>query len=260
MSHDLRSRLQRGELLCGTMLTLPTPAVAEILADAGFDWLFVDGEHGPLEIAELLSILQAVGDRIPCVVRVPVAEEVWIKRVLDLGAAGVIAPQVNSAETAQAVVQAARYAPEGARGVGLARAHGYGMAFQDYISSANEQIAVVVQAEHAQAVENIESIVRVPGIDAVLLGPYDLAASLGKMGAIDDPVVTSAIDRVTDVCQGAGIPLGYFGVTADAVKPWMERGYNLVIAGTDTLFLGAAAGKTLATMRAASPDSTVTSR
>ncbi|MEO2034960.1 MAG: aldolase/citrate lyase family protein, partial [Planctomycetaceae bacterium] len=163
MSHNFRDRLRNGERLCGTMVTLPTPAVAEILADTGFDWLFVDGEHGPLGTTEVLSILQAVGDRIPCIVRVPVADEVYIKQVLDLGAAGIIAPQVNTAELAAAVVSAARYAPEGSRGVGLARAHGYGMAFQDYIENANQHTTVIVQAEHALGVENIESIAAVPG-------------------------------------------------------------------------------------------------
>ena len=250
MAQDFRSRLRNGERLNGTMVTLPTPAVAEMLADAGFDWLFVDAEHGPLDTAEILSILQAVDDRIPCIVRVPAAEEVYIKRTLDLGATGIIAPQVNTAKTAAAVVSAARYAPEGGRGVGLARAHGYGFSFQEYIQRANKETTVIVQAEHAESVENIEEIVSVPGIDAVLLGPYDLAASLGKMGAIDDPVVISAIDRVTEVCQRSKIPLGYFGVTAEAVQPYADRGFNLLIAGTDTLFLGSAAKRTLATMRA----------
>ena len=249
MSHNFRSRLRNGERLYGTMVTLPTPASAEILADVGFDWLFVDGEHGPLSTVEILSILQAVDDRIPCLVRVPAADMVSINRVLDLGAVGVIAPQINSAEAAEAVVMAARYAPDGARGVGLARAHGYGMAFDTYIGNANEQTTVVVQAEHAESVENIDSIVAVPGIDAVLLGPYDLAASLGKMGAVDDLVVTQAIRRVTTVCQSAGIPLGYFGVTADAVRAYAQVGYQLLICGTDTLFLGTAAGKTLSQLR-----------
>ncbi len=249
MWHNFRSRLRNGERLCGTMVTLPTPAVAEILADAGFDWLFIDGEHGPLNTSEILSILQAVDDRIPCLVRVPVADVVYINRVLDLGATGIIAPQINSAETAEAVVSAARYAPEGARGVGLARAHGYGMAFQDYIRNAKDQTTVIIQAEHALSVKNIESIVAVPGIDAVLLGPYDLAASLGKMGAVDDPAVKQAINRVTTVCRSAGISLGYFGVTANAVRPYVDLGYQLLVCGTDTLFLGASATRTLNELR-----------
>ena len=165
------------------MVTLASGASAEVLASLGFDWLFIDAEHGPLETRELTEILQAVGDKTACIVRVPEAAEVPIKKALDLGAHGIIVPQVNTAEQAANVVRWARYAPEGARGVGLARAHGYGLKFREYLSAANREIAVIVQAEHARAVENIDAIVRVPGVDAVLLGPYDLSASLGKMGA-----------------------------------------------------------------------------
>ncbi|HET6422032.1 MAG TPA: aldolase/citrate lyase family protein [Planctomycetaceae bacterium] len=240
-----RSRLIAGETLLGTMVTLPNAAVAEILADVGFDWLFVDGEHGPLTIHDIEGILQAVGHRTPCLVRVPAAGEIPIKTVLDLGADGIIVPQVNSAEEAARVVQWARYAPQGSRGVGLARAHGYGKRFKEYVETANERTVVVVQAEHIRAVDNIEAIVKVPGIDAVLLGPYDLSASLGKMGQIDDPVVLAAIDRVTTVCQAAKIPLGYFGVTASAVQPFIDRGYTLITAGVDTLMLGQSAGQML---------------
>lgn len=248
MTNDFRSRLRSGEKLLGTMVTLASPATAEILADIGFDWLFVDGEHGPLETGEILGILRAVGDRAACVVRVPSADEVAIKKVLDLGAAGIIAPQVNTAEQAADVVRFARYAPDGTRGVGLARAHGYGLRFQEYLEAANEQVAVIVQAEHAEAVENIEAIAKVEGIDCVLLGPYDLSASLGKMGQVNDPVVTGAIERVTRACLAARVPLGYFGVTPEAVRPYIERGYTLIIGGVDTLFLASGA-KDMSTLR-----------
>jgi 2-keto-3-deoxy-L-rhamnonate aldolase RhmA len=249
MLGTFRKRLKAGETLLGSMVTLGAPAVAEVLADVGFDWLFIDGEHGPLETGDILGILQAVGDRIACIVRVPAAEEVPIKKVLDLGAEGIIVPQVNTVDQAARVVRSARYSPEGSRGVGLSRAQGYGMRFQPYLATANEQIAVIVQAEHALAVENIESIVKVEGIDAVLIGPYDLAASLGKMGRIDDPAVMDAIEHVTKTCQAAGMPLGYFGVSAAAVRPYMERGYTLITAGVDTLFLGGAARRMLEDLR-----------
>lgn len=249
MTDDFRSRLRRGDRLLGTLVTLASPATAEILADVGFGWLFVDAEHGPLETREILGILQAVGDRVPCIVRVPSADEVAIKKVLDLGAAGIIAPQVNTAEEAADVVRFSRYAPQGTRGVGLARAHGYGFRFQEYLETANDRVAVIVQAEHAAAVENIESITEVEGIDAVLLGPYDLAASLGRMGRVDDPVVTGAIERVTEACLAAGIPLGYFGVTAAAVRPYIARGFTLIIGGVDTLFLGGGARSLLDELR-----------
>src|SRR5215510_502427 len=197
MTNEFRARLKRREKLVGTMVTLASASSAEVLASLGFDWLFVDAEHGPLETRELLGILQAVGDKTACIVRVPEAAEVPIKKALDLGAHGIIVPQVNTAEQAAAVVRWSRYAPEGARGVGLARAHGYGARLREYLRDANREIAVIVVAEHAEAVANIEAIARVPGIDAVLLGPYDLSASLGKMGQIDDPGLVAAIRRVT---------------------------------------------------------------
>jgi len=249
MSSGFRARLARGDTLLGTMLTLPTPAVAEIFGALGFDWLFVDAEHGPLETAELLGILQAAGRDVPCVVRLPAADPVTIAKTLDLGAAGIIVAQVNTPEQAAAAVRAARYAPEGARGVGLSRAHGYGTRFKEYLKSANDEIALIVQAENVRAVENIEAIVRVPGVDAVLVGPYDLSASLGKMGQIDDPEVTAAIARVTDVCRAAGMPLGYFGVSAAAVRPYAERGYTLLVAGVDTAYLAQGAKALLAELR-----------
>ena len=249
MSDTFRSRLVNREPLIGTMVTLPTAASAEVLADVGFDWLFIDGEHGPLETGDLLAILQAVGHRVPCVVRVPSGDEVPIKKVLDLGASGIIVPQVNTAEQARDVVRFARYAPAGGRGVGLARAHGYGMRFQEYLDQANDEVAVIVQAEHAIAVENIDAIVKVAGIDAIQLGPYDLSASLGKMGMIDDPAVIAAIDRVTTACQSVGMPMGQFGVTAGAVKPYIDRGYTLITIGVDTMFLAAAARGVLEELR-----------
>ena len=238
MPDSFRTRLRSGERLLGTMVTLPTASTAEILADAGFDWLFIDGEHGPLDTSDILGILQAVSHRIACIVRVPACDEVAIKKVLDLGAAGIIVPQVNTAEQAADVVRYARYAPEGSRGVGLARAHGYGFRFDEYVASANADISVIVQAEHRSAVDNIEAIIKVPGVDAVLLGPYDLSASYGKMGQISDPEVLDGIDRITQACQAVQMPLGYFGISFDAVKPWMDKGYSLVVAGVDVLFLG----------------------
>ena len=116
------------------------------------------------------------------------------------------------------------------------------MRFEQYLETANERIAVIVQAEHARAVENIESIVKVEGIDAVLVGPYDLAASLGKMGRIDDPAVTDAIEHVTKTCQAAGIPLGA-SVSRPRRPAVHERGYTLIAAGVDTLFLGGRPGE-----------------
>ena len=231
------------------MITLPTPATAEILASIGFDWFFIDGEHGAIGITEILGILQAVSHQVACIVRVPEASEVCIKQVLDIGAHGIIVPQVNDAATARNVVRWSRYAPQGIRGVGLARAHGYGQSFNEYVKTANDLIAVIVQAEHRDAVANIESIVEVEGIDAIQLGPYDLSASMNKLGEIDDPEVVSAIGKVLAAAQSRELSVGCFGVTPAAVQQDITRGANMICAGTDTLFLASGSRRMLKSIR-----------
>ncbi|MEZ0149894.1 MAG: HpcH/HpaI aldolase/citrate lyase family protein [Candidatus Reddybacter sp.] len=118
------------------------------------------------------------------------------------------------------------------------RAQGYGFAFQDSSERANDEVVVVVQAEHAQAVENIEAIATTPGVDGVFIGPYDLSASLGKMGQLDDPAVVKAIEHITQTCLAAGVKLGVFTTSAEAAIPYIESGFTLITAGTDTLLLG----------------------
>jgi len=235
-------RLRRGALLKGTMLTLPCPAVAEVLAAAGFDWLFIDTEHGPFSPGDVTAVLQAVDRKVDCVVRVPGLDGVAIRQALDLGAAGIIVPCVNTAAQAEEVVRHARYAPEGSRGIGLARAQGYGQDFAGYLARANAGIGVIVQAEHAEAVENIDAIAAVKGVDAVLIGPYDLSASLGRTGVLDHPEVVAAIDHITRRCKAAQMPLGIFGTSCAAVTPYLERGFSLIVAGVDVMMLAQGAG------------------
>jgi 2-keto-3-deoxy-L-rhamnonate aldolase RhmA len=148
------------------------------------------------------------------------------------------------------VVGWAKYTPQGTRGVGIGRAHGYGLNFQDYVSRANDEVAVIVQAEHIDAVNTIEAIVRVPGVDAVLIGPYDLSASLGRLGEVTHPDVVAAIDRVTATCRAVNLPLGIFGLSAQAVQPYIERGYTLIVVGADTVLLGNAARQLLTQVKA----------
>jgi len=126
-----RTRLKRGDLLAGTLVSLPSPEIAEILAEAGFDWLFVDLEHSTLDVRSAQTVLQAVGGRVDCLLRVPLNDEIWIKKALDTGAAGIIVPQVNSADDARRAVRYSKYPPQGARSAGMARAHGYGALSQD---------------------------------------------------------------------------------------------------------------------------------
>jgi 2-dehydro-3-deoxyglucarate aldolase/4-hydroxy-2-oxoheptanedioate aldolase len=247
---SFRQRLQNDEVLLGTFLTLPSPEIAEMIAACGFDWLFMDGEHGPLSILDWQRQMQAVGGRSACVLRVPSASERDIKKALDIGADGVIVPIVNDADTARRAVAWSKYPPLGQRGVGLARAHGYGRDFAAYMERANDDIAVIVQAEHVDAVRNIDDIAAVDGIDAVFIGPYDLSASMGKTGRVDDDEVVAAIEKVAVACRQNGVALGYFGVDAASVRPYMERGYRLICAGVDAAFITAGASASLAALKA----------
>jgi 2-keto-3-deoxy-L-rhamnonate aldolase RhmA len=242
---NFTERLRQNEFLLGAMLTIPAPEVAEMIAKCGFDWLFMDGEHSPLSTLDWQRMLQAVGGRSAGIIRVPEKSEAAIKKMLDIGADGIIAPQVNSADEARQVVEWCKYPPQGVRGVGLARAQGYGLDFASYVESANHDIAVIIQAEHIDAVNNIEDIAKVDGIDAIFIGPYDLSASMNKMGEVDDAEVVDAIDTVTRACQQNNIALGYFGVDADSVKPYINKGYNLICTGVDAGFVTQAAQQVL---------------
>ncbi len=241
MNLNFRKELLSAKTLIGTVVTQPNPAMAEILADAGFDWLWIDAEHSPMGMGDVQGILQAVEDRCACVVRVPTSNEVYIKKALDIGAPGIIAPHVDSVEIAEKVVKWAKYPPIGERSIGVARAHAYGMDVANYMDSANDRIAVVVQIEHVLGARDINQILDVTGVDAVLIGPYDLSGSLGKPGEIGDPDVQEHIDRVRETCLKRKKPIGIIGVTVDAAKPFLDQGYSLIAVGIDTMIFGHAA-------------------
>lgn len=234
---SFRKRLLDGDLLIGTLVSLPSPEVVELLSKTKLDWLFIDGEHGPFDTLQIQRMLQATSSDCPCLIRVPSHDTVVIKRALDTGAAGIIVPQINNAEQARAAVNAAKYPPSGNRGVGLARAHEYGLSFSNYLTTANQETCVVIQAETRAAVENIESIVAIKDINAILIGPYDLSANLGHTGQIEHPEVLGAIEKVMHACNQANVKLGYFGVNAQAVRPYINKGFTLITVGVDSLLL-----------------------
>ena len=243
MSDTFRERLRRGDRLIGTLLSLPSPELAEIAAGAGFDWLFLDMEHGALEARDVLRMVQATSEPCAALVRVPENREMWVKKALDTGAAGIIVPHVNGAGDAALAVHWAKYPPEGGRSVGFSRANRYGARFQENVEGANQETVVVAQVEHIDGVRAIEAILAVPGIDAVFIGPYDLSASLNKPGRLDDPEVRDAIRTVAAACARARIPVGIFSSGAAGALRAMESGYTLICAGVDSgLYAAAAAG------------------
>lgn len=248
MTEPFRRRLRRGDPLHGMILTLDSPEVVEMLSAVGFDWFFIDGEHAPLSPAVLQRLLMAARD-VPCAVRVPAHDEFWIKQALDGGAAAIIAPLVNTPEQARAVVARAKYPPLGTRGVGTSRALGYGYDIPAYVARANDEIAVIVQIEHIDAVRHVDAIAATPGVDALFVGPFDLSLSMGRPGLVDDPAVVEAIAKVEAAGRTHDLPLGFFGVNPAAVADWMRRGFTLIACGVDLMLLGSRAREVLADLR-----------
>jgi 2-dehydro-3-deoxyglucarate aldolase/4-hydroxy-2-oxoheptanedioate aldolase len=246
---DFKTRLTNGDAFIGAFICLPSPESAELFAELGYDWLIIDTEHGPYDELTAQRMLQAVGQRCPCAVRVPSNEDVWIKKALDIGAAGVLVPLVNTPEIALRVQRACRYAPEGTRGMGAARAHRYGIGFQDYVARANREMVTIIQAEHIEAVENIEAIASVPGIDAIFVGPYDLSASMDKPGQVKDPEVQAAIRKIRDATLRAGVRLGIYCSDPESAKDFVLQGYTLIGMSTDLNYLSQSAGAALAAVK-----------
>ena len=223
--------------------------MAELLSLIGFDWLFVDMEHTSLGVKDVQRILQAVGKEFPCLVRVPSMDEAWIKKVLESGPAGIIVPHVNTPEEVEKILRWSKYPPDGTRSVGISRAQAYGLNLQDYMSTANQALVVLPQVEHIDAVHNLSSYVKVSGLSAVFVGPYDLSGSVGKLGKVNDPEVKGLIQNVQAICSGEGIVTGIFGTDAEAVKSYIDMGYSLIAVGTDTSYLSKSVQDTLLSLR-----------
>lgn len=247
--NNFRARLLDHERLIGTLITLPLPAIAEMCADAGFDWLFLDMEHGALDLHDVQRIAQAVNDHCPCVVRVPINDRMWIGKVLDLGVAGIILPQVNRAEDAQRAVFAAKYPPQGGRGVGVGRASRYGANLSNYLQNANDEIAIIAQIEHRDAVENVQAIANVAGVDALMIGPFDLSGSFGKPGQIDAPEVQAAIARVREIGIARKISMSLFCPDVVSAQRALKDGFTLVPIASDNLMFVRAASNTIQMLR-----------
>jgi 4-hydroxy-2-oxoheptanedioate aldolase len=233
-----KQSLLRRELLIGLWSSLCSPLVAEIVAHAGFDWLLLDTEHAPNELPELLGQLQAVtGGTAAPVVRAAWNDAVLIKRILDLGATSILLPYVQSADEARRAVASVRYPPRGVRGVAASsRASRYGRT-QDYLQQADEQICLLVQIETGAALEQLEAISGVEGVDGVFIGPADLSASLGHLGDLHHPKIQGVLREAARRLAQLGKPAGILGVSEDDARRYIDWGYSFVAVGIDTTLL-----------------------
>ncbi|MBQ1497301.1 MAG: aldolase [Sphingomonas sp.] len=241
----LKAKLAAGETAIGSWLTLPSVAIAEILALAGFDWLVVDLEHSVTSIdvaGDMIRVIDLCG--VSPLVRLTSNDPDQIKRVMDAGAHGIVVPMVTNAEEARQAVAATRYAPAGIRGVGLARAQGYGATFRDYLDwQARGGPIVIAQIEHIDAVDALEEILAVDGIDAFIIGPYDLSASMGLPGQFDHPDFVAAMARIAATATRLGKTSGLHVVEpgAEGLRKAHAAGHRFIAYSVDIRMLDVAA-------------------
>lgn len=242
--NQCKKKLLRGENVIGAWLSMGSPIAAEIVANAGYDAVIIDHEHGPGDFLNAISLMQAVAAAGPSpMMRVPWNDTVYIKRALDIGIMGLIVPYIESAEEAQAAVAACRYPVGGVRGVAphAGRCTMWGARLDDYLKAWPTQLLLACQIETEKAVDNIEEIAAVEGVDMLFLGPSDVSASIGRMMQLSDPAVVSLINRAERKMRATGKLMGTVMRPGHSLNWTFNRGYQMVIAGSDFRLLGNAA-------------------
>lgn len=227
-------KIHNGRIPSGAVITFADPSAAELAADAGFDFCWIDGEHGEFDrFSAMLSIMALKGTGCAAFYRVPACSHTEIKKIIDFAPAGIIIPMIMNGQDAELAVAACRYPPRGNRGCGFRRAVGYGAdPIQEYLKLSETQPLVIIQIEHISAVENLDAILAVPGIGSILVGPYDLSASMGKTACFDDPEVASVFDEVCRKSRAAGKILGAY--TESSYDLWLRRGVQYFGCVNDT--------------------------
>lgn len=240
MNNKFRKALLERKLTLGAWIQIGHPAIAEIFAKAGFDWICVDLEHGAIGIETMTNIFRTI-DAFDCVpvARLPLNDPAWIHRSLDAGAKGLIIPMVKTAAEAENAIKEAKYPPRGVRGFGYSRANMHGMDFEEYIKTANDEIAMIMQIEHKDAIANLEEIVKVDGVDGLFVGPLDLSGSMGITGQMGNPDMTSALEKYKQAAADANMSFGMHIVrpNQDNIKETIEQGYTMIALGLDNVFI-----------------------
>lgn len=251
MINTLRRKMDWGQPVIGPFLTLNCPDLVELMGLSGFDFLIIDTEHGPMEAESIQNLIRAAEVRgITPIVRVSDTRDVTILKTLDVGAHGIQVPQVNSPETAAAVVRAAKYFPVGTRGAALPRAADYGLRpFDEHLASANEETMVIVHCENTTGLSCIEEIAQVPGVDVVFVGPYDLSQSLGFPGQLDSPQVVMAVERALKAARAAGKPAGIFVTSEEEACMRLDQGFRYIAYSLDSLLFANSCKSALKTLK-----------
>lgn len=233
-SNSFKARLKSGETQIGLWVGLGDPSVAELVAGTGFDWLVIDGEHGPNGLRDVLAQLRAVGGKSHPVVRVRDDNRAEIKQMLDIGAQTLLVPMIESADQAREVVRSVNYPPQGVRGVGaaLARASDYN-AIADYLQTANEEVCLLLQVESRAGIAALDEILAVDGVDGVFIGPADLAADMGHLGKPGAPEVQAAVNDALARIRAAGLAAGILTSDRALAQGYAAMGIEFLAVGSD---------------------------
>ena len=236
---NLKKRIRQGEAVNGCWLNLGSSLTAEIVGLAGYDWALIDLEHGGGEEKDVLSQLQALEHtNTAAIVRVESAERQRIHRVLDVGAEGVMCPHIDTIEDAKKVVNGLRYPPGGSRGVAkMVRAAGFGKNFAEYSGGANENLLGVVQIETPEALNQLDGIAAIDGVDVLFIGPADLTMSMGIFNQFDHPLFIDAVKKTVDAARKFGKAVGILIFNPDDYKKYYEMGIRVIACGADASFV-----------------------
>ena len=235
----VREKILTGQPTIGCFMGLGSPNLAELLAYAGYDWLVIETEHNALDTAQIEHMLMAINgtETIP-IVRIPSANPVFIQRALDIGGMGILVPMVKTADEAQAIVDATRYPPQGKRGWGPLRASQYTVDNEDYFNRANDNILVFLLIETKEAVENLEAIGAVPGVDVLYIGMWDLCLSMGLNPLhMPHPETDAVIERALEVGRGGDVAIGFGESTPERLQSRQAQGFNVLGYGPDYYLL-----------------------
>jgi 2-dehydro-3-deoxyglucarate aldolase len=236
---NIRKKLNSGSLSIGSWMQIPHASIAEIMGHAGYDWVAVDLEHGAISVNQLPDLFRALelGNTLP-IARVAQGEVKDCKQALDAGAGGIIVPMVESEDQLERIIDAVRWPPSGKRGVAFSRANLFGQNFDEYIEEAQQPL-LIAMIENIDAINNLENILEVEGLDAILIGPYDLSASMGLTAKFNHPEFLDIMKKIKERADKATVPCGVHLVTplADELQDKIDNGYRFIAYSIDAVFL-----------------------
>lgn len=250
--NTLKAKIATGAMVTGTLaMDMRAPAYVHLLADAGFDSIFFDLEHGIYDlpmVADLIGTTRLCG--ITPIVRVPDLRYGDIARLLDAGAQGVMIPRIDTVAQVETAIRHSKYPPRGERGAASVRGATdyHEVPPHELVSHMNNETLIIIQIERAQAITNLDAIASVPGVDVLLVGPYDLAIALGA-SSTTDPIVTAAMDQVVAAGKRHGVATGTHASDPAVLKSWHAKGMNMMLCGSDLRFLQSGAKTMLAALR-----------